>query len=431
LGIVVHGTCAAVVLFSIERFIGRGSMQDSLGNTVTTGCGEALRLIDSAIDLHARGWPGALEAAEAAATEDPELAIAHALQAVIHGMWGRRDQAEAAMSRALQFERHTSARERSLIELLDYVLGGRTQAGLAWLLAHLRRFPSDMLALTTGVGAYGLFAFSGRSDHNEQRLLLLDELERHYPLDDPWLLAYRGWVRIELGGVDEGLAMALRAIESNPQNAHNAHIVAHGLHEANRPTDYLAFLPSWLAGYPRDGLMWGHLEWHAAIAELALGDEEAAIHRCLDVIVPHLARGAPFMGLADGSSLLWRLGLQSVSALPWNEVARHASRHFPNGSNAFGELHLAMVAAALRDRDSLARCSRRLESLDSGGNLGARAAQSWVAGLRSLMDGDQDSGVQRLIECEEEAARLGGSNAQRSIIAHTRQAGRIPPAQPH
>ena len=164
-------------------------MQDSLGNSVTTASDEALRLLDNAIDMHARAWPGALDAAEAAAREDPELAIAHALQALIHGMWGRRAAADASMSRALQLARGCSAREKSLLELLEHVLRGRMQAGLAWLLAHMRRFPSDLLAMTTGVGAYGLFAFSGRSDHNEQRLLLLDDLERHYPPEYPWLLA--------------------------------------------------------------------------------------------------------------------------------------------------------------------------------------------------------------------------------------------------
>ena len=403
-------------------------MQDSLGNTVTTASAEALRLIESAIDLHARGWPGALETAEAAANEDPALAIAHALQALIHGMWGRRPLAEAAMSRALRLARHASARERSLLELLEHVVRGRTQAGLAWLLAHVRRFPSDLLALTTGVGAYGLFAFSGRSDHNEQRLSLLDELERHYPADDPWLLAYRGWMRIELGAVDEGLWMALRAIERKPQNAHNAHIVAHGFHEAQRPTDYLRFLPGWLASYPEEGLLWGHLQWHAAIAELTLDDNEAALRRCRDVIVPQLPRGAPFMGLADGPSLLWLLGLRNVSGLPWAEVAQHTSCHFASGSNPFGELHLAMVAAALRDRDALAHCRKRLENLVAGGSAGARAAVGWVAGLAGFLDEDPDSGVRSLRECEDEAVRLGGSNAQRSIIAQTRAARRIPAA---
>jgi len=405
-------------------------MQDSLGSTVTTASGEAQRLVEGAIDLHARGWPGALEAAEAATSEDPSLAIAHALQALIHGMWGRRAPAEAAMSRALQLARPTSARERSLLELIEHVLRGRTQAGLAWLLAHVRRFPTDLLALTTGVGAYGLFAFSGRFDHNEQRLLLLDDLERHFPPDYPWLLAYRGWVRIELGAVDEGLAMALGAIEREPQNAHNAHIVAHGLHEAARPADYLTFLPGWLAAYPEEGLMWGHLQWHAALAELALDDDEAALRRCLDVIVPYLPRGAPFMGLADAPSLLWRLGLRRVSALPWSEVAQHASRHFANGSNPFGEVHLAMVAAALRDRDALAKCSNRLDTLVAGGSLGALAARSWVTGLRSFVDEDRDSGLRSLRDCEQEAQRLGGSNAQRSVISQTRQAGRVPTSAP-
>ena len=406
-------------------------MQDSLGSTVTTTSGEALRLVESAIDLHASGWPGALEAAEAAAREDPSLAIAHALQALIHGMWGRRAPAEEALSCALQLARSTSERERSLLELIAHVLRGRTQAGLAWLLAHLRRFPTDLLALTTGVGAYGLFAFSGRSDHNEQRLLLLDDLERHFPPGYPWLLANRGWMRIELGAVDEGLAMALSAIESKPQNAHNAHIVAHGLHEAARPAAYLQFLPAWLAAYPEEGLMWGHLQWHAAIAELESNDNEAALRRCLDVILPYLPRGAPFMGLADGPSLLWRLGLRRVSALPWGAVAQHASRHFANGSNPFGELHLAMVAAALRDRDALDRCSKRLDTLAAGGNLGALAAQDWVKGLRGLLDEDRDSGLQSLRACEMDAQRLGGSNAQRSVISQTRQAGGVPVAEPH
>ena len=401
-------------------------LQDSLGNSVSTASPTALRLLDDAIDMHARGWPGALESAEAAAREDPELAIAHGLQALIHGMWGRRAAAVSALSRALQATRGTSARERSLLELLEHVVGGRTQTGLAWLLAHVRRFPSDMMALTTGVGAYGLFAFSGRSDHNEQRLLLLDDLERHYPPDFPWLLANRGWMRIELGSVQEGLAMALHAIESRRENAHNAHVVAHGFHEAQQPADYLAFLPKWLAGYPDDGLMWGHLQWHAAIAEMALEDVPAALQRCRDKIVPHLTRGAPFMSLADGPSLLWSLGLKGLPDLPWAEVARFASDRFPTGSNPFGELHLAMIAAAQRDRDALATCAKRLEQLSAGGSPNARVALSWVAGLKGLIDENPEEGERHLCDCQEEAVRLGGSTAQRSIIGQTRQAGRIP-----
>ena len=401
-------------------------MQDSFGNTVTTQSPDALRLIEAAIDMHARAWPGALDAAQGATREDPQMAIAHALEGLIHAMWGRRSAADACMSRARASAGRVSAREISLLELLEHVVRGRTHAGLAWLLAHLRCFPADLLALTTGMGAYGLFAFSGRADHNELRLALLDELEPCYPPDFPWLLAYRGWARIEVGAVDEGLTMVFRAIDLRPQNAHNVHMIGHGLYEGRRPAQYLAFLSEWLPCYPQDALMWGHLQWHAAIAELELGNEEAALERCLSQLLANLPKFAPFMALADGPSILWRLGLRGGTDLPWARVAQHAHDHFPNGSNAFGEIHLAMVAAASRDPEALSRCAQRLERLASDGYSGARAALKWVAALNALLVSRQGEAERFFEECEAEAVRLGGSHAQRSIISDTRRAQRLP-----
>ena len=359
---------------------------------------------------------------------DPDLAIAHALQALIHGMWGRRAAAEAAMSRATSLAANMSRRERSLVELLQHVVCGRTAAALAWLLVHLRQFPGDLLALTTGMGAYGLFAFSGRDDHNEVRLDLLDELEPYFPPGYPWLLAYRGWARIELGAVAEGLAMARHAIAARPQNAHNAHIVAHGLHEALRPTEYLDFIAEWLQQYPDDALMWGHLQWHAAIAELALERQDDALRRCVESIMPCLSRGAPFMGLADAASLLWRLGLCGVPNLPWPGVFQHASTYFPDGANPFGELHLAMLAAARQDMPALTACRQRLERLGAAGSLGAQAAIAWTLALQEFAQGNEGAVEAHFDACQAHAVRLGGSGAQRSIIAATRQAARLPAA---
>ena len=410
---------------NLERS-GRSVLQDSFGNTVTTGSAAALHLVETAIDLHAHAWPGALDAAQAATHEDSELAIAHALEGLIHAMWARRPAAETCMLRARAAARRISARESSLLELLEHVVRGRTHAGLAWLLAHLRNFPADLLALTTGMGAYGLFAFSGRADHNELRLSLLDELEPCYPRDFPWLLAYRGWARIEIGAVEEGLAMAFRAIELRSRNAHNAHMIAHGLYEGGRPAEYLAFLSEWLPCYPQDALMWGHLQWHAAIAELEMGANDAALERCLGQLMANLAKFAPFMALADGPSLLWRLGLRGATALPWSRLGLHAREHFPNGSNAFGEVHLAMIAAAGRDPEALSLCAQRLERLASEGYWGGRAALKWVAALNALLVGRQGDADRFFGECEAEAVRLGGSHAQRSIISETRRVLQLP-----
>lgn len=403
-------------------------MEDSLGNVVTSASMDAVRAIDAAIDLLGRAWPGSWEAAQRATQEDPGLAIGYAVQALMHASWGRRDEAIKAIVRALDQAGSASARERSVIELVDHVVRGRTHAGLAWLQAHLRRFPSDRLALMTGMGAYGLFAFSGLADHNEQRLRLLDQVERHYPAGDAWLLAYRGWARIEAGSVDEGLAMALRAIELQPRNAHNAHIIAHGFHEAGRFAQWLDFLSTWLPDYPDDALMWGHLQWHAALAELGLGRDDAALHRCLGPIVSYFGRCSPFMGLADVPSLLWRLGLRGFRDLPWARAAQHASEYFPNGSNAFGEIHLAMLAAAQRDPDALASCGKRLERIEAEGYPGARAALAWVAALQALLEGRSDDAQRYFQRCEDEAVRLGGSNAQRSVISATRECQQLPEA---
>jgi tetratricopeptide (TPR) repeat protein len=404
------------------------AVHDALGNHVTTQSSEAARLLDTAIDLHAHGWPGALDAAESATREDPDLAIAHALQGLIHAMWGRRAAAEAAMSRAMSLAAGTSRRERSLVELLHHVVGGRNAAALAWLLVHLRQFPADLLALTTGMGAYGLLAFSGRDDHNEVRLDLLDALEPSFPPDYPWLLANRGWARIETGAVDEGLAMARHAIAIRPRNAHNAHIVAHGLHEANRPAEYLDFTAEWLQQYPDDALMWGHLHWHAALAELALERQDDALHRCVVSIMPYLSRGTPYMTIIDAASLLWRLGLRGVPNLPWPAAFEHASRYFPEGSNPFAELHLAMLAGARQDAPALTACRERLERLGAGGSFGAQAAIEWTLALQDLLQGNEEAANAHFEACQAHAVRLGGSGAQRNVIAKTRQAARVPVA---
>jgi hypothetical protein len=403
-------------------------MQDSLGNTITTASSEAARRLDEAIDLHSRAWPGALEAAQEATRHDPQLALAHALQGLIHATWGRRDAAVAAGLRAMELAGRTSARERSVIELLHHVVQGRTHAALAALLVHLRHHPADLLALVPGMGAYGLFAFSGRADHNEVRLALLDELAPHYPRDHPWLLAYRGWARIETGAVDEGLSMALTAIALRPENAHNAHIVAHGFHEGRCPSEYLGFLERWAEGYPDDALMWGHLQWHAALAELDLERQDAAVRRCAGSIMSYLARGSPFMGLADASAILWRLALRGERALPWARLGEHVARHFPNGTNPFGELHVCMMAAAAGDAAALRASRDRLERMAGDGHLGARAALDWSLGLDALIAGDGSAADLHFAACEANAIRLGGSNAQRSIIAATRQARFVPRA---
>ena len=176
--------------------------------------------------------------------------------------------------------------------------------------------------------------------------------------------------------------------------------------------------------------MWGHLQWHWALTELAMGRDDLALQRLLGPILDYLPRGTPFMGLADTVSLLWRLGLRGTRSSAWSAAREHARRFFPKGSNAFGELHLAMLAAAYRERGELEDCERRLESLARTGHQGAEVVRHWAAALKALMDGDTPKALQQFDACRAELPRVGGSHAQRSVVENTRAALCIPVVEP-
>ena len=340
---------------------------------------------------------------------------------------GESGPALAALARAQTCVQRDSPREQSQVALVTSILDGRSRDALAQVTEHARQYPTDALAASTALGAYGLFGFSGRADHDAARLAFVEDLAPHFPGDFPWLTAHRGWARIETGQVQDGLAMAQGALALRPDNGHNAHIVMHGFFELGESDAALDFLAEWLPAYPEHAQMWGHLHWHAALAEIELGLLDAAVARLLGPITAYLPRGLPFMGLADTVALTWQLGLLGMGGLPWAMVQKHAERHFPEGSNVFGELHLSLLAAARRDHRAVLASWRRLEKIAERGHGGAPVAMQFAQGLAALMKGDGEAARKLLDACRADAVRLGGSHAQRRIVEQTQQACRLPP----
>lgn len=404
-------------------------MNDRLGNTVTVSSAHALQCYERAVDAHLHAWPGAAPALLEALAEAPGFALAHALRALLALTYSRIDEARAACAAAEACAAGASASEQAHVALVAAIVGGRPQAALALAQQQAQRFPTDVLSASTAVGAYGLFAFSGRRDHDAARRNFVESLAPHLPAKLPWLLMHRAWVRIECGDIDDGLEMAQRAIALRPQSGHAAHVLLHGLYEAQQPQQALDFLRSWLPGYADDALMWGHLQWHGALAELALGDDAAATRRLLGPVLTYLPKGAPYMGLPDTASLLWRLGLRGATALPWQTAQAHAQRHFAQGSNVFGELHLALLAAAARDDAALAAGLARLYPIAARGHEGAPVAVAFIQALMAMRQGDGDAAQRHWQQCLPELPRIGGSHAQRAVVTLTHQAGRLPPAQ--
>jgi hypothetical protein len=100
-------------------------------------------------------------------------------------------------------------------------------------------------------------------------------------------------------------------------------------------------------------------------------------------------------------------------------VIAHAQRHFGNGGSVFAEYHLAMLATAQGDRAALDAVSQRLQAVADKGHAAAPVALRWTAGLAAVMDGDMGAARHHLRDCHAEAARLGGSHAQRTAVDRT------------
>jgi hypothetical protein len=139
----------------------------------------------------------------------------------------------------------------------------------------------------------------------------------------------------------------------------------------------------------------------------------------LKFIVPHLEVALPLVGFTDIASALWRLGLAGRAGLPWGVAAQFAQQHYAEGGNIFVELHLSMLAAAQADRQALARCDSRLQRKADAGHAAALPALAWVAGLAALLDGDTAHARHQLQRCLDQAVRLGGSYAQRTVVERT------------
>jgi hypothetical protein len=109
------------------------------------------------------------------------------------------------------------------------------------------------------------------------------------------MLSHLGWTCIEAGELDEGMAHTERSLALRRANGNIAHIVMHGLFERDDAATGLAFIDAWLPDYPEDAMLWGHLQWHAALTELALGRVDAALARFTTQVLRRLDVAPPLL----------------------------------------------------------------------------------------------------------------------------------------
>jgi tetratricopeptide (TPR) repeat protein len=207
------------------------AITDRFGLPLTTQSAPAAESYGSGVDLLLSANTGGEALLDAAIELDPEFALAHIARARLCQMQARMPEAKEAAAKARGLRKRVSRREQGTIEAIALTVDGAGPQAMAYLEAHVADYPRDALALSLALGVFGLLGFSGRLDHHEAQLALLERLAPQWD-EDWWFLTYLGWARIETGDVAAGAREVERALVLNPHNAFAAHARAHGYFEA-------------------------------------------------------------------------------------------------------------------------------------------------------------------------------------------------------
>jgi len=392
-------------------------LEDRFGLTLSTRNASAAADYVAVVDLMLSANAGAEGLLDRALAADPEFALAHIARARLCQVQARVPEAKEAAAIARNFSGRVSSREARHIETIALAVDGNGKRAMALLEEHIADYPRDVVVLSLALGAFGLLGFSGRIDHHEAQLALLETLAPHWG-DDWWFLTYLGWARIELGDNARGAAEVERALAGNPRNAFAAHARAHGYFEAGDAERGAAFIESWLPDYARESQLHCHLSWHLALFELARGNPERARELYADAIRPAVSHAPPLFNLADAASFLWRWRIYEAGGDlgGWDEVASHARQYFPQGGIHFADVHAAMAEGSDLAEQRIGQCRARLEA--------SRMPQGAVvpelcAGAAAFARGDYAAAVERLGGALPELARIGGSHAQREVFEDT------------
>jgi Tfp pilus assembly protein PilF len=387
---------------------------------LTTGSDSAAAFYRDGVDRILSAWYGAGEAFDRAIVEDPGFALAHIARARIHQMNMEVTEARAKAAHARQLAASASERERQHVEIMAAAIEGKPKMALTAAERHLEEFPRDALVLSLLLGAFGLYAFSGRTDHDAARLAICERNARHYG-EDWWFLTYLGWSHTEAGNARTGRTLSERAMELRAENASAAHGLSHALFEQGDMAAGRRFLSGWLPAHERASFLHGHLSWHVALSALDAGDLDGALEIYEQHIRPPNSRYPPLNVFTDAASLLWRLSLAGKAGLEpyWREVAAYGDRFFPRAGPHFADVHYALVAAAT-DSEALETRLAEMEALEADGRLApGPAAIGLCRGIRAVAEGDNDNAIRILEPLMPAVVRIGGSHAQRELWEDT------------
>jgi hypothetical protein len=321
------------------------------GQPLTTGSPEAAEQYQLAVDRILGSETGAAEALDRALALDGGLALALAARYML-AKDAKSADAEAFKGRALAAAEAALPWERAHIFAL-FALLEDPYSNLAATEAYIAGNPSDLLVISQ---LCGYLIFYGGARKLERVLDIMESVDPS--LQEDWAcLARLGFAASEAGDRDRGRALVERALRQRPQAPYVIHSYAHVLHDQGQPEESLELLGDWLDRHRRSaegGAMYGHVQWHLALAEWQLGLAEQAWQRYARHSAPETTRCGPVLTLADCGGFLLREYLRTGMTRPVSEAVSALSERFgPMLSHPFIALHLAGIQASAGDLAAL------------------------------------------------------------------------------
>jgi len=394
--------------------------RDRYDLVLTTTSDRAAAHYRDGVDCMLSAWHGAEAAFDRAIAQDPGFALAHIARARLHQLNMEAGEARAMAARARELAAGATPREIGHIEIMSAVIEGKPKLAVSGAEAHLEEYPRDALVLSLLLGAFGLYAFSGRADHDAAKLAICARNATHYG-EDWWFTSYLGWSHTEAGNLREGRALSERAVALRSANANAAHGLSHAMFEQGDMEAGRQFLSQWMPAHERQSFLHGHLAWHVALTALDGGDTGGALAIYEQHIKPAGRPYPPLNIFTDGASLLWRLSLAGQTGLEphWRDMAAYGEKYFPQAGAHFADVHYAL-AGAMVGGDALAARMAQLEDREAAGRLApGRSAIELCRGIKAFADGDNEDAIRRLEPAISELARIGGSHAQRELWEDT------------
>jgi hypothetical protein len=203
------------------------------------------------------------------------------------------------------------------------------------------------------------------------------------------------------------------------QSPYVIHSYAHVLHDQGRPEEALNLLGSWLDEHRQSaegGAMYGHVQWHLALAEWQLGLVEQAWQRYERYCAPETTGCGPVLTLADCGGFLLREYLRTGARRPVSAAVSALSERFNAMlSHPFIALHLAGIQASAGDVAALEQTRSVIAAKTP--NDQTRLSLSLVDAVSDFARGRhaQAADTLKLVSAEQRVG-VGGSRVERILI---------------